>query len=140
MYNFNSLPIEKSWSFVGKTIKDTSYITHGYYTYPAKFIPQIAERLINKYSQKGDTVVDVFMGSGTTMVEGMIAGRNVIGTDINEIAYLVAKVKTTVLKTTVLGLTYNHIEQLLKNQESTDAKLYAQKAELITPKHERINY
>ncbi len=140
IYNFSNIPIEKFWSFVDKTIKDTSYITHGYYTYPAKFIPQIAEELIKTYSQKGDTVVDVFMGSGTTMVEGLIVGRKVIGTDINEIAYLVSKVKTTVLNTTILGLTYNQIEQFLKNQESTAAQTYWQKAEHIAPQHERINY
>jgi hypothetical protein len=30
---FSSLPIDISWSFADKTVKDTSYITHGYYTY-----------------------------------------------------------------------------------------------------------
>ena len=30
-----SIPIDKTWSFADKTIKDTTYITHGYYTYPA---------------------------------------------------------------------------------------------------------
>ena len=44
--NFEAIPIDYSWSFTEKTIKDTSYITHGYYTYPAKFIPQLAQRLI----------------------------------------------------------------------------------------------
>lgn len=140
IYNFSNIPIEKFWSFADKTIKDTSYISHGYYTYPAKFIPQIAEQLISMYSQKGDTIVDVFMGSGTTMVEGLVAGRKVIGTDINEIAYLVSKVKTTELNITVLGVVYNNIEQLLKNQESGEANQYWQKSELIAPTHERIDY
>lgn len=140
IYNFSDIPVEKYWSFSDKTIKDTSYITHGYYTYPAKFIPQIAEELIKTYSQKGDTIVDVFMGSGTTMVEGLILGRKIIGTDINEIAYLVSKVKTTILPTTELALAYNQIEQLLKIQESTEGQLYWQKAEQIAPQHERIDY
>lgn len=47
------IPIDKSWSFTNCTIKDTSYITHSYYTYPAKFIPQLAQRLIVAHSQKG---------------------------------------------------------------------------------------
>ena len=33
----STIPIDYSWSFADKTIKDTSYITHGYYAYPAKF-------------------------------------------------------------------------------------------------------
>ena len=33
------IPIDYSWSFLDKTQKDTNYITHGIYTYPAKFIP-----------------------------------------------------------------------------------------------------
>lgn len=40
--DLSTIPIDYSWSFADKTIKDTSYITHGYYTYPAKFIPQLA--------------------------------------------------------------------------------------------------
>ena len=38
---FSTIPIDPSWSFSDKTIKDTAYISHGYYTYPAKFIQKI---------------------------------------------------------------------------------------------------
>ena len=69
---FQKVKIDYTWSFSDKTTKDTSYITHGYYTYPAKFIPQLASRLIQTYSQENDIVVDVFGGSGTTVVEAMI--------------------------------------------------------------------
>lgn len=34
----SEIPIDYDWSFSDKTIRDTAYITHGYYTYPAKFI------------------------------------------------------------------------------------------------------
>ncbi len=91
----SKLPIIYDWSFSDKTIKDTAYITHGYYTYPAKFIPQLASRIITQYSDKGDVVIDPFMGSGTTIVEALVNDRIGIGTDINEIAVLVSKVKTT---------------------------------------------
>lgn len=40
----SNINVDKTWSFAEKTIKDTTYITHGYYTYPAKFIPQLASR------------------------------------------------------------------------------------------------
>jgi len=93
--NFADIPIIKDWSFADKTIKETAYITHSYYTYPAKFIPQLASRLIKDYSEKGEIVVDTFMGSGTTIVEAVVNNRIGIGTDINPIAHLVSKVKTT---------------------------------------------
>lgn len=96
--DFSTIPIDYSWSFADKTIKDTSYITHGYYTYPAKFIPQLASRLIKEHSNENDIVIDTFLGSGTTVVEAIVNNRIGIGTDINDIAYLIAKVKTTPIK------------------------------------------
>jgi DNA modification methylase len=91
----SEIPIEYDWSFSDRTIKHTAYITHGYYTYPAKFIPQLASRIIKENSQTGDIVIDPFMGSGTTVVEAIVNNRIGIGTDINEIAVLLAKVKST---------------------------------------------
>ena len=92
---FTDISIDYSWSFADKTVKETSYLTHGYYTYPAKFIPQLAARLIQTHSHEGDIVIDPFMGSSTTVVEAIINKRMGIGTDVNEIAWLLAKVKTT---------------------------------------------
>ena len=94
---FADIRIELSWSFAGATIKDTAYITHGFYTYPAKFIPQLARRLIVEHSREGELVIDPFMGSGTTLVEAMVQNRRGLGVDVNEIAALVSKVKTTPL-------------------------------------------
>ena len=91
LINFSDLPIDKEWAFADKTIKDTSYITHGYYTYPAKFIPQLAAKLIRDYSYENDIVCDPFMGSGTTIVEALVNKRIGIGTEINTVALLVAK-------------------------------------------------
>ena len=36
---FRTIKTDPSWAFADKTRKDTSYITHGYHRYPAKFIP-----------------------------------------------------------------------------------------------------
>ena len=82
--DFSSIDIDYSWSFSDKTIKDTAYITHNYYTYPAKFIPQLAARLINTYSNEYDTIVDPFMGSGTTAIAAIKNNRNFVGYEINE--------------------------------------------------------
>src|ERR671925_928189 len=74
---------------------DTQYYTHGYHPYSAKYIPQIPNRLISYFTEKNDLVLDTFMGSGTTLVESKVLGRNAIGIDVNPLACLVAKVKTT---------------------------------------------
>src|SRR5438874_2951907 len=73
----------------------TSYLTHGLHPYPAKFIPQIPNALIQDFSGVGDTVGDIFCGSGTTLVEGLLLKRNVVGIDANPLACLIAAAKTT---------------------------------------------
>ncbi len=108
--SLTDISVDYSWSFADKTIKDTSYITHGYYTYPAKFIPQLAARLIKENSNENDIVIDPFLGSGTTVVEAIVNNRIGIGTDINEISYLIAKVKTAPINDLELMNEYSKLE------------------------------
>ena len=81
---------------------DTRYYTHGYHRYSAKYIPQIPYRLISKFTKKNDLVLDNFMGSGTTLVESKVLGRNAIGIDVNPLACLISKVKTTTIQKSTL--------------------------------------
>jgi DNA modification methylase len=81
---------------------DTRYATHRYHPYSAKYIPQIPNYLITNFSEKNDLILDNFMGSGTTLVESKILGRNAIGVDINPLACLISKVKTTNLQSSEL--------------------------------------
>jgi len=134
------IPIDYTWSFADKTIKDTSYITHGFYTYPAKFIPQLAKRLIKENSKEGDIVIDPFMGSGTTVVEALVNKRIGIGTDINEIAHLIAKVKTTPIKTVELLQEFSTIELDLQNRFNGQYNFFLNKSLKVVPKNERIDY
>jgi len=45
--------------------------------------PQVARNIILRYSKIGDTVLDQMAGSGTTLIECKLLGRNCIGVDIN---------------------------------------------------------
>src|SRR6476646_6407224 len=73
----------------------TGYYTHRCHPYSAKYIPQIPNLLISNFTKKNDLVLDNFVGSGTTLVESKLLGRNAIGVDINPLACLISKVKTT---------------------------------------------
>ena len=50
----------------------------------AAFPEELADRLIRMFSIKGDTVLDPFLGSGTTTLAAMRAGRNSIGYEADE--------------------------------------------------------
>ena len=52
--------------------------------HPAQYPLELAERLIRMFSFVGDTVLDPFLGSGTTMVAAMHRGRNCIGYEIDK--------------------------------------------------------
>ena len=72
-------------------------LTHRFYSYPARFNPVFARHVIRELSEPGDTVLDPFMGGGTTIVEAVAAGRRAIGIDINGLSRFVARIKTTPL-------------------------------------------
>ena len=68
----------------------------GIHPYPAKFIAEIPRTLLSRISVKPDTaVLDPFCGSGTTLVECQRLGINTIGIDLNPIACLITRIKTS---------------------------------------------
>ncbi len=141
---FECLEEDTSWSFGSLARKDTSYATHGFHKYPAKFIPQLARRCIEEYTEEGDVVCDPFMGCGTTLVEAAISGRKSIGVDINPVAWLITKAKTTPVNPVrlkeevekILGDISVFIESKKKNQKT----LREIKIKPIIPKNGRIDY
>ena len=52
--------------------------------YHGNFIPQIPNQLIRRYSNEGDTILELFSGGGTTLFECERLGRNYVGFDINK--------------------------------------------------------
>ncbi len=83
---------EITFNFNGE---DTSYLSHSLHPYPAKFPPQLPQKILEEYAIKGQTVLDPFCGSGTTLVEARILGVNAIGVDVNGLSVLLSKVKAT---------------------------------------------
>ncbi len=52
--------------------------------YHGNFVPQIPNQLIRRYTNIGDTILELFSGSGTTLFECESLKRDYIGFDINE--------------------------------------------------------
>ena len=51
--------------------------------YRGNWSPYIPRNVILRYSEEGDTVLDPFVGGGTTAVEAKLTNRNFVGFDIN---------------------------------------------------------
>ncbi|MBB2961819.1 helix-turn-helix domain-containing protein [Methylobacterium sp. R2-1] len=91
----------------------TNYLTHGLHPYPAKFIPQIPNALIQELSSVGDTIADIFCGSGTTLLEALQLKRNAVGVDANPLAALISKAKTTTLSNRQIEMALRHRDECL---------------------------
>jgi len=89
--------------------QNTQYGTHGLHSYAAKCPPQLVRYGIENYSQIGTTILDPMVGSGTTLVEARLLGRNAIGFDIDPMACLIAQVKCRELSDTAIEIAYNTI-------------------------------
>jgi hypothetical protein len=81
---------------------NTLYGTHCLHAYAAKCPPQLARYCIRYYSKVGETVLDPMAGSGTTLVESRLLGRNCLGFDIDPLARLISEVKSTPLEDDVI--------------------------------------
>lgn len=125
---FEDIPISHDWAFSEAKRADTTYITHGYHRYPAKFIPQVARRLIEEHSQEGDTVLDPFCGCGTTLVESVVSRRHSYGYDINPISIMITMAKVRYLDPLSLGEAFEQLH------------LDYWKATPECPQNERIDY
>lgn len=70
---------------------------HGFHAYPARMHPTLARRCVELMAPAGGVVLDPFCGSGTVLVESMIAGRPSHGADLNPLAVRLTRLKTTVV-------------------------------------------
>jgi DNA modification methylase len=78
-----------------RTNSVNQYLTHWIYPYKGKFHPQMVRALLNYLGLgEGETVLDPFVGSGTTALEAQLLGVNCIGIDASPLCVLQSKVKT----------------------------------------------
>jgi len=82
--------------------KDSSYASHNFHAFPAKFPPQLPQKFIEALTIEGDLVLDPMMGSGTTILEAYLSNRRAIGFDIDPLALMISQVKATPLNASEL--------------------------------------
>ena len=56
---------------------------HRLHPYLGKFIPQLVEWFLSRYFKEDDVILDPFMGSGTTLVQGNELKMHTIGIDLS---------------------------------------------------------
>ena len=138
---FKKLPVDETWTFEGTSRTETSYITHSYHRYPAKFIPQLASRLIREYSSsEGDLICDPFMGCGTTLVESMMLKRRSVGVDVNPTAFIATKAKTTPIRPEYLRAEVDKLQRKAKPILKDRASFLERDVKPVIPPYKRIDY
>jgi DNA modification methylase len=72
----------------------SNYASHALHAFAAKFPPQLPRVFVEGLTEKGETVMDPMMGSGTAIVEALLCGRRAVGFDIDPLAVMICRVKT----------------------------------------------
>lgn len=75
----------KEWLLMTKSFweTETTVIDKGAYKHPAPFMVGDVKKLISMFTKKGMTVLDPFVGSGTTLIATAILERKGVGIDLN---------------------------------------------------------
>ncbi len=84
--------LEQDLSFTGG---DRPHPLHAIHAFAAKFPAQLPRYFIEGLSEPGETVLDPMAGSGSTLLEGWLLGRKVVGVDLDPLAARQCRAKTT---------------------------------------------
>ena len=95
------LEMTTHWSFP----KRGNWATHDA-KWRGNWSPYIPRNILLRYSQENDLILDQFAGGGTTLVEGKLLNRDVIGIDVNDIALERCKEKTNFIHDGANGKIY----------------------------------
>jgi len=123
---------DKTWDF---RTADTKQYTHCFHSYPAMMIPQIVRRILEEFGENSNLLFDPYCGTGTSLVEANLKNVSAIGTDINPLARLIAKVKTTVIP---LELLDSYLKDF--NDFAFSIQLGGRKVKPVIPNFKNIDY
>jgi len=127
---------KEDWNF---SDENTQYLLHSLHSYPARFIPQIPKRAISRWSKPGEIVLDPFCGSGTTLLECALSGRNSIGVDNNPVATLISKAKVSHYTKKDFEALEEMIKDVDREKDFRFSHSMQKKLFLRAPKYDSIN-
>jgi len=91
---YGRLDMALSWSERQLPERERTKHVHRLHPYLGKFVPQLAEALLERYVEPGGRVLDPFAGSGTTLVQALESGHDAVGVDVAGFNCLLMRVKT----------------------------------------------
>ena len=77
--NYGHIKTDTLWEFPSR-LKEGGHSNE----YHGNYIPQIAQQIYERFTKKGDVVLDLFFGSGTSGIEAVNMGRRCIGVELKE--------------------------------------------------------
>ncbi len=77
--NYSHIKTDTLWEFPTR-LKEGGHSNE----YHGNYIPQIAQQIYERYTKKGDVVLDLFFGSGTSGIEALNMKRRCIGVELKE--------------------------------------------------------
>lgn len=127
---FNKLPTN-FWDFKNS---DTKELTHSIHNYPAVMVYPISRNILSRMLelQNIETLMDPFMGSGTVILEGLLAGcKTIYGNDLNPLAYKISKAKTNILSSDI-NTEANMLEQRINERYSQYSEVLNEVTQYVT--------
>jgi DNA modification methylase len=96
-HNNKAIPVNFRKMLAGECFTDS--FTHSLHPYPAKLLVHIPYFFLRNsiLSKLNDSVLDIFSGSGTVLLEAIVSGKRAYGVDCNPLARFISNVKTTPL-------------------------------------------
>lgn len=123
--DFDSIPVDDYWN-TGKT-KELKM--HKIHAYPAKFPAFITTKAIknfeNELGKKPERIADIFCGCGTTAFEARQNNIDFWGCDINPVATMIARVKSTSYVTKTIETYFSDITKAYYGYERSNYYLFA---------------
>jgi hypothetical protein len=90
----NALKIgDTALAFLDVPERERTKHVHRLHPYLGKFIPQLVGYFLSRYFEPGQTVLDPFSGSATTLVEASERGIDSVGIEVSEFNVMVSRVK-----------------------------------------------
>ncbi len=91
--------------------------------YTACYLPELAARLIRRHSHPGETVLDSFLGGGTTAIQAVANGRCALGIDVHPAALEIARARLAPVFPKALERAIESIKRGLTHGRSTRVDL-----------------